>query len=227
MEGSYYLHISSQMPEAYLTGIAISVLIPIMITLNKRWREYPPAKNVLTVMVGKWSKTAGNILAWCFLFLFSFLFIGLPVTLILNLGYTANVIIIEPDNRPVAKKVFIWNHDYGKLEGRGKYLVNRMDCPVVEIAWSKGWCPVVSTHSASSVGVDAGYSDPEYTPYASRTFAPGSVTRLEELPDTYCSAPEAIYPGPSYDSRFKERITLCSEPTLQKLIEDTGNRPEP
>lgn len=139
MEDSYNLHIYSQMPEAYLIGIAISVLIPILITLNKRWKEYPPAKNILTVMAGKWSKTAGNVLAWLFLFFFSFLFIGLPVTCILNLGYTAYVIIIEPDNRPVAKKVFTWNHDYGKLEARRKYLVNRMDCPVVEIAWGKRW----------------------------------------------------------------------------------------
>lgn len=223
MDGSYYLHVSSEMPEVYLIGIGISVLIAMLITLNKRWREYPPAKNKLTETVGELSNTARTVLGWLFLFFFSFVFIGLPAICILNLGYTAKVIVIEPDNTAVAKKVFTWNHDYGKLEARGEYLVNRMDCPVVEIAWSKEWRPAVSADSVSSGGVDAGYSEPEYTPYAGRTFAPRSVTRLEAWPETYCSAPETIYPGPSYDSRFKERITLCSEPTLQKLIEEQCN----
>lgn len=129
------------------TKIVTEPGIPLMKRAMLRWQRI---KYIAVLMLGS--------------FMIGFLILTVPIYLLIDHNLTARLAIVEPDNTAFTRQVFIWNKEYGDLPGKGNYIVNQSNYPVV-IFNSNDINPAATT--------------------ASDTIAPHSIEAVKELPQTY------------------------------------------
>lgn len=154
----------------YLIGL-IPALISTVIIYHLKLRmvfadskpETEAGTPIMKRIMLRWQRTKYIAILMTGAFMIGFLILTIPIYLLIDHNLTARVAIIRSDNTAYTRQIFICNKEYGDLPGKGNYIVNRADYPVV-IFSGKDVNPATATPD---------------------TVAPHSLVAVTDLPQTY------------------------------------------